>query len=515
MVFEYYRIASSLPSIDDLRSHAAQFETTRILDRDGNVLYEILDPNAGRRTYVPLDKISPYLVAATIATEDQEYYSHPGFDPAAIARAFIQNYTNSEIVSGASTITQQLSRNLLFSPEERSQQTFKRKSREIVLAAEITRRYTKDEILELYLNENFYGSLAYGVEAAAETYFNTTSAKLDLAQSAFLAGLPQAPSVYDIHVNRVATLIRNKQVLGLMLKMSKEKGCIYVSNNSQPVCVSESDILAAAAQIEGYEFQPVSVNMRFPHWVNYIQSLLETEYDSQRIYRSGFTIYTTIDPQLQQKAEKIVQKQIEELADRHVTDGALVAIQPSTGEILAMVGSADFYNEAISGQVNMAVSPRQPGSSIKPLTYVAAFEKGWTPSTLIWDVPSEFPPSGNPDDQRPPYQPVNYDGNFHGPVTVRVALANSYNVPAVKTLNYIGIYDNPNTPEKEGMIEFAKKMGLTTLTRDDYGLSLTLGGGDVSLLEMTGAFGTFGNNGVLDSSCGDHEDHRLSGECSL
>jgi membrane peptidoglycan carboxypeptidase len=229
------------------------------------VLYEILDPNAGRRTYVPLDKISPYLVAATIATDDQEYYSHPGFDPAAIARAFIQNYTNSEIVSGASTITQQLSRNLLFSPEERSQQTFKRKSREIVLAAEITRRYTKDEILELYLNENFYGSLAYGVEAAAETYFNTTSAKLDLAQSAFLAGLPQAPGVYDIHVNRVATLLRNKQVLGLMLKMSKEKGCIYVSNNSQPVCVSESDIQAAAAQIEGYEFQPVSVNMRFPH----------------------------------------------------------------------------------------------------------------------------------------------------------------------------------------------------------------------------------------------------------
>ena len=185
MVYEYYRIASALPGIEDLRSHAAQFETTRILDRDGNVLYEILDPNAGRRTYVSLDKISPYLVAATIATEDQEYYSHPGFDPAAIARAFIQNYTNSEIVSGASTITQQLSRNLLFTPEERSQQTFKRKSREIVLAAEITRRYTKDEILELYLNENFYGSLAYGVEAAAETYFNTTSSKLDLAQVCF------------------------------------------------------------------------------------------------------------------------------------------------------------------------------------------------------------------------------------------------------------------------------------------------------------------------------------------
>ena len=497
MVFEYYRIASSLPGIEDLSSHASKFETTRILDRDGNVLYEILDPNAGRRTYVPLDKISPYLIAATIATEDQEYYSHPGFDPAAIARAFIQNYTNQEIVSGASTITQQLARNLLFTPEERSQQTIQRKTREIVLAAEITRRYSKDEILELYLNESFYGSLAYGVEAAAETYFNTTSANLDLAQAAFLAGLPQAPSVYDIHTNRQATLIRNQQVLSLILRMSKEKGCIYVSNNPQPVCVSENDILAAAGEIEAYQFQPVAVNMRYPHWVNYIQTVLETEYDSQTIYHSGFTIYTTIDPELQNKAEKIVRKQIDDLADRHVTDGALVAIQPSTGEILAMVGSADFNNEAIAGQINMATSPRQPGSSIKPLTYVAAFEKGWTPSTLIWDVPSEFPPSGNPDDQRPPYEPVNYDGRFHGPVTVREALANSFNVPAVKTLNFIGIYDDPATPQKEGFIEFARKLGITTLNRDDYGLSLTLGGGDVTLLEMTGAFGAYANNGVL------------------
>ncbi len=497
MVFEYFRIAASLPDIEDLRSHAAQFETTRILDRDGNLLYEILDPNAGRRTYVPLGKISPYLVAATIATEDQAYYSHPGFDPVGIARAFIQNYTNQEIVSGASTITQQLARNLLFSPEERSQQTLRRKSREIVLAAEITRRYSKDEILELYLNENFYGSLAYGVEAAAETYFNTTSANLDLAQSAFLAGLPQAPSVYDIHNNREATLFRFKQALTLLIKMSRENNCIYVSNNPQPVCVSDEDILSAVAEIEGYEFQPVSVNMQFPHWVNYIQTLLERDYDAQTIYRSGFTIHTTIDPTLQKKAEKIVQNQINDLADRHVTDGALVAVQPATGEILAMVGSADFYNEAISGQVNMAISPRQPGSSIKPLTYVAAFEKGWTPATLIWDVPSEFPPSGNPEDQRPPYQPVNYDGRFHGPVTLRSALANSFNIPAVKTLNFVGIYDNPATQEKDGFIEFARKMGITTLTRDDYGLSLTLGGGEVTLLEMTEAFGAFANNGIL------------------
>lgn len=497
LVYEYYTIAKSLPDIEDLRSHAAQFETTRILDRDGNLLYEILDPNAGRRTYVPLDKISPYLVAATIATEDQEYYTHPGFDPVGIVRAFIQNYTNAEIVSGASTITQQLARNLLFSPEERSQQTYSRKTREIVLAAEITRRYSKDEILELYLNENFYGSLAYGVEAAAETYFNTTASNLDLAQSAFLAGLPQAPSVYDVHSNREATMLRFQQVLGLMLKMSKENDCIDVSNNSQPVCVSEVDIVAAANETTTYEFQPVAVNMRFPHWVNYIITLLESEYDAQTIYRSGFTIHTTLDPQLQKEAERIVSNQIESLADKKVTDGALIAVKPSTGEILAMVGSADFYNEAISGQVNMAVSPRQPGSSIKPFTYVAAFEKGWTPSTLIWDVPSEFPPSGDPNDQRPPYIPVNYDGRFHGPVTVRAALANSYNVPAVKALNFIGIYDNPDTPEKEGFIEFARKMGITTLTREDYGLSLTLGGGEVTLLEMTSAFGSFGNNGIL------------------
>jgi membrane carboxypeptidase/penicillin-binding protein PbpC len=178
-----------------------------------------------------------------------------------------------------------------------------------------------------------------------------------------------------------------------------------------------------------------------------------------------------------------------------VTDGALVAIRPTTGEILAMVGSQDFYNEAISGQVNMAVSPRQPGSSIKPLTYVAAFEKGWTPSTLIWDVPSEFPPSGRVDDTRPPYKPVNYDSQFHGPVTVRTALANSYNIPAVKTLDFVGIYDNPSTPDEEGLISFAKRLGITSLTRPDYGLSLTLGGGEVSLLELTGAYATFANGG--------------------
>lgn len=490
-VYEYYSIASSLPSVSDLQQRTSQFETTRILDRNGDLLYEIIDPNAGRRTYVPLDKMSPAIVAATIATEDKDFYSHPGYDIWAIIRAIWQNYTTGETVSGASTITQQLARNILLSPEERSRRTYLRKAREIILAAEITRRYTKDQILELYLNENYYGNLSYGVEAAAETYFHTTADKLTVAQAAFLAGLPQSPAVYDIYNNRDATLARDQQVLALMVQASYEQNCIKVSNSAEPVCVDPAAAATAAAEIRDYTFQPPDINIKYPHWVNYVRSQLEANYDAQTIYRSGFTIYTTLNPTLQDKAQQIVTNQVAALADNNAHDGALIAIKPSTGEILAMVGSADYYNAAISGQVNMAVSEtRQPGSSIKPINYVAAFEKGWTPATLIWDVPSEFPPSGDPNDTRPPYIPNNYDNKFHGPVTVRTALSNSFNVPAVKTLQFVGVYGD------HGMIAMAHRFGITSLNRDDYGLSLTLGGGDVSLLEMTGAFSVFANSGV-------------------
>ncbi len=495
-IYQYNAIAATLPTVEDLRAHAAQFETTRILDRQGNQLYEILDPQAGRRTYVQLEDISPYMVAATVATEDSQFYSHPGYDLLAIARAIWQNLSEGETVSGASTITQQLTRNLLLGPEEASRRTAKRKIREILLAAEVTRRYTKDEILELYLNQWNYGNLAYGVEAASQTYFATSADKLTLAQASFLAGLSQAPSVYDIYTNREATLNRQRQVLTLMVEASKEQGCILISNSQQPVCVSPEEAGAAAAEITNYDFKPLSFPMRFPHWVNFIKAELEQMYDPQTIYRSGFTVYTTLDPDLQAQAQQIVQEQIESLADHRVSTGALVAIRPSTGEILALVGSADFDNEEIDGQVNMAIRPRQPGSSLKPLTYTAAFEKGWSPATLIWDVPSEFPPSGNPSDPRPPYKPVNYDGRFHGPATVRSALANSFNVPAVKTLDFVGIYDDPATPEEEGLVAFANRMGITTFNRDDYGLSLTLGGGDVTLLELTSAYTIYANNGL-------------------
>lgn len=495
-IYQYYAVASTLPSVEDLQSKAAQFETTRILDREGNLLYEILDPQAGRRTYVPLEEISPYMVAAIIATEDSQFYSHPGFDPWAIARAYYQNYQGNDTVSGASTITQQIARNLLFTPEERSQETALRKIREIMLAQEITRRYTKDEILELYLNQVYYGNLAYGVEAAAETYFGTSADGLTLGQSAFLAGLVQAPSVYDIFSNREVTLARMNQVLTLMILTSEQQGCIYVSNSPQQICISPEAAGIAAAEIEATEFVQPQIDIRFPHWVTYVREQLEERFDPQTIYRSGFTVHTTLDPDLQERGQQIVRQQIETLVEKRASNGALIAIDPRTGEILAMVGSADFYNEDIDGQVNMSVRPRQPGSSIKPLTYTAAFEKGWTPATLIWDVPSEFPPSGDANDPREPYEPVNYDERFHGPVTVRTALANSYNVPAVKTLNFVGIYDNPETPRVDGLIPFAERVGITTLTRNDYGLSLTLGGGDVTLLELTSAFSAYANGGA-------------------
>jgi membrane peptidoglycan carboxypeptidase len=509
-VYGYYSIASTLPSVDDLRQRSAKFETTRILDRNGHSLYEILDPSAGRRTFVQLNQISPYLVAATIATEDKGFYTHPGFDLLAILRAIWENYTTGGNGPGASTITQQLARALLLSPEERVQRSYLRKIREVILAAEITRRFSKDDILELYLNEIYYGNLAYGIEAAAETYFGPgidgqlTGAPngrladdLNLAQASFLAGLPQSPAVYDVYTNREATLARHRDVLSLMYELSAEKNCITVSNSPQPVCVEMSAALDASKAIENFTFPTPNIQLRYPHWVQFVRAQLEAKYDAQTIYRSGFTVITTLDAALQDSAQQIVSSQVALLVNKNATDGALVAIQPSTGEILAMVGSADFYNDAISGQVNMATSQtRQPGSSIKPFTYLAAFEKGWTPATLIWDVPSGFPPSGDPNDQRDQYYPTNYDGKPHGPVTVRTALSNSYNIPAVKTLQFVGIYDNPNTPEAEGLIGMAHKLGITSLTRNDYGLALTLGGGDVSLLEMTGAYAVIANAGV-------------------
>ncbi len=461
----YGNIALSLPAPDELGARSADFVSTKIYDREGGLLYELFDPQWGRRTKVPLDRISPYVIQATIATEDRYFYQHPGFDPIGIARAIWYAINEQEVVSGASTITQQVARNVLLSPVERSQRTLSRKIREAILAAELTRRYPKDTILEIYLNEIFYGNLAYGIEAAAETYFGKSADQLTLAEAALLAGLPQAPALHDPYAHPDAAKKRQAVVLDLMV----EAGYITPAQ-------------AEAAKAEELEYIPQRFPIRAPHFVMYVRQLLEEKYGADALYKGGLRIVTTLDPDLQAIAERVAEEHVQTLADKHVTNAALVALKPDTGEVLAMLGSVDFFDEEIDGQVNVALRLRQPGSSIKPVTYVAAFEKGWTPATLIWDVPTEFPDGANP-----PYKPTNYDDVFHGPVLLRTALGSSYNVPAVKALQFVGLPD---------MLALAHRLGIASLNRPDYGLSLTLGGGDVTLFEMVGAYAVFANGGV-------------------
>jgi penicillin-binding protein 1C len=480
----YIGIASQLPSPGDLQTRQTAFVSSKIYDRTGQVLlYEVTDPQGGRRTYVPLGEISRHLVDATVATEDRDFWIHPGFDPIAIARAFYYNFSERRVVSGASTITQQLARNLLLTPEERMQQTASRKIKEIVLATELTRTYPKEIVLEIYLNEANYGNLAYGIQAAAETYFDADAADLTLAQASFLAGLPQSPAIYDPFSGGYdLALARHRDVLALMV----EDG--YITR-------AEAD--AAAAEMRAYEFKAPRLDLSTaPHFVVYVRQTLEARYGPEALYRgTGLRVITTLDPQLQALAEQAVREGVAGLADRNGTNGALVALDPATGHILAMVGSADFYDEEIDGQVNVALRCRQPGSSIKPLTYVAAFERGWTPATLFWDVRTEFPDGANP-----PYVPVNYDEKYHGPMLLRDALANSYNVPAVEALQFVGV---------DGLLEMSARLGVESLVYPElhcpeypydqppaYGLALTLGGGEAKLMEMTGAFAVFANRGV-------------------
>jgi 1A family penicillin-binding protein len=460
----YTYIAIGLPAPEELRTRSATFASTKIYDRNGGLLYEVFDPQGGRRTLVPLEDISSDLRQATIATEDKRFYQHPGVDPIGIARAVWQNVTEKSIVSGASTITQQLARTVFLSPEERAQRTLSRKVKEAVLATEITRRYSPDDILEIYLNTIYYGNLAYGIEAAAETYFGKRAANLSLAEAALLAGLPQSPAIYDPFTNPEAAKARQSIVLGLMA----EEGYITPAQ-------------AEAARSEELQFVAQRTDIQSPHFVTYVRQLLEQKYGSAVLYQSGLQVYTTLDPRLQGIAERAAREQVAAMADKHATNAALVAIRPITGEILAMLGSVDFSNPEIDGQVNVALRLRQPGSAIKPVTYAAAFEKGWTPATLLMDVPTEFPDGANP-----PYKPTNYDEKFHGPVLVRTALGSSYNIPAVKTLQYVGL---------PVFLEMAHRLGIYSLNRPDYGLSLTLGGGDVTLLELTGAYAAFANGG--------------------
>lgn len=467
-VASYAYIASQLPPAEELKRRQFHFRTSTIYDRNGNILWEINDPNFGRRTDVSLADIAPDLRNATIATEDRNFYLNVGVDPIAVVRAVYYNVTEGSIVSGGSTITQQLVRNVLLSETERTERTVLRKVKEAVLAIEVSREYSKNDILEIYLNQIYYGNLAYGIEAASRTYFGKGANQLTLAEAALLAGLPQSPAVYDPYTNPEGAKARQEVVLGLMIE-------------ARYITLEEAKAAEAEPVIENLG-EP-SFEFAAPHFVTLVRAELEATYPPEVIYQAGLRIETTLDKRLQTIAEEIVAAHVNSLAARDVTNGALVAVDAQTGEVLAMVGSKDFRDEAIAGQVNMAVAPRQPGSAIKPLVYLAAFERGWTPSTLIMDVPVEYP-----DGAGGVYQPQNYDQKYHGPTTVRIALANSYNIPVVKGLEFVGI---------EALKEMAARLGITTLTRNDYGLALALGSGEVPLLEMTGAYQAMANGGVL------------------
>ncbi len=463
----YAWIASRLPPAKELKARQLQFKTTQILDREGNLLWEIIDPTGGRRTDVSLEQISPALIQATIATEDRFFYANVGVDPVAIIRAVFYNVSEGEVVSGASTITQQLARNVLLTPEERTEQSFSRKIKEAVLAIEINRQYSKKEILEVYLNQIYYGNLAYGIEAAAETYFGKPAKDLTLPEAAMLAGLPQSPAIHDPYTNPEGAKARQADVLRLMVKAN------FISQAQ-----------ADEAQAAELQFKPLGFASQAPHFVTYVRQELEKIVPPEYIYQSGLKVTTTLNPRLQAIAEEEVRNQVDALAGRNVTNGALVALDVHTGQILALVGSKDFRDEVIDGQVNMATSPRQPGSSIKPLTYLAAFEQlNWTPSTLIMDTPVEYP-----DGAGGVYKPKNYDDKFHGPVLLRTALANSYNIPPIKALQLLGV---------DTLKAMAARLGITTLTRNDYGLALTLGAGEVPLVELTGAYQAIANGGAL------------------
>jgi penicillin-binding protein 1C len=428
-----------------------------VLDTNGVVLQR--ETSDGLRIPVSLDEIAPVMIEATIAAEDQRFRSHPGIDPLAIGRALIRLPFQR---SGASTLSQQLARRLYI---DDSTPLLERKSREALIALQLEARYSKDEILSLYLNDVYYGRGAYGVEAAARVYFGVSAANLDLAQAALLAGLPQRPAEYGESLETPGVAERQRYVLTRMVKTGRA-----------------TPVEATLAMQESLVLLPEQAPVAAPHFVAYVLDEL-ARLQPNLVAKPGLVIETTLDAGLQNEAQQQVDYQLASLKNKAVGNAAVVVLEPATGRLLAMVGSSDFYDDAKSGQVNMALAPRQPGSALKPFLYATAFEQGFTAASMLLDVPSGF------DTEAGLYQPLNYDRRFNGPLSLRTALASSLNVPAVRTLDTVGV---------DALLATAHRFGLSTLTDAEvYGLALTLGGGEVRLLDLANAYATLANGGLL------------------
>lgn len=485
---------TDLPDLDRLEAGLA-LPSTRILDRQGRLLYEIVDPEGGRNRAVPLDQIPQDCIEATIATEDANFYMHIGVDPAGILRALWINIQGGEVLAGGSTITQQVARNLLLTPQQRYEQTLVRKLREAILAIRLTTRYSRDDILMLYLNQTYYGNIAYGLEGAAQAYFGTGAASLDLAQCAMLAGLPQAPAIYNPLENPAAASDRQQTVLRLMT----EQGYISAAE-------------AHRAENEPLQYAAAPFPIEAPHFVMAVWEQLLAAYPEE-LYAGGLTVTTTLDLDWQGAAERAALRHLDRLNSpdpatgqgHNVNNAALVALDPYTGHILAMLGSPNYFDERISGAYNAALAPRQPGSALKPFTYAAAFDPTlpapWSAATMVLDVETPFITR-----RLESYTPANFGLVEHGPVRVREALASSYNIPAVVALDATGV---------DSLVRLLTRLGVKTLAENaNIDLAVTLGGGEVRLLELSTAYAGLANGGhhinpVMISRVEDTEGHLL------
>lgn len=443
-------------------------ESTKILDRNDVPLFSFYKEY--NRIYVNLENIPKSLKDATIVTEDKNFYQNKGFSLRGYTRA-ARDILVYRKLTGGSTLTQQLVKNVLLT----SERSLSRKLRELILSIQVEKRFSKDQILEMYLNDVSYGGTAVGVEAASNLYFGKHAKDLDLAESAFLAGLPQAPSYYSPYLGRdKAYAGRTRYVL----KRLEEEGYISKKQHEE-----------AEKKVDEFKFLQADKNIKAAHFVMYVRDLLIKMFGENLVAQGNLSVKTTLDYEVQKKAEEIVKEELEKLKGYNVGNGSAVVLNPKTGEILSLVGGRDYFDASNSGNFNTALALRQPGSSLKPIMYAVALEKGYTASTLLMDTKTEFP---SDDPKNPIYTPENYDEKYRGPIQLRFALANSINLPAVKMLAKIGI---------KSFMQKAYEMGIdnwdpTPANMKDVGLSLVLGGRETSLFSMTSAFAGFANNGI-------------------